>query len=226
MIEDFSREIFFEKLLLPGTINGSRFDSENTEIPLVGIKGDGSMHKRDNKKSVWVNGIILSPNVIGNNSCAIKSYIEGIVTCDGHARLLESISDFPAYERSCFDYQLRIKEPLNNNFPEFEGEVFSRRYHEGSFPRAHGNVYLSMNSSWSNRAEGGSEIVYSLPRHNRRIRISGDLVPSFWKTFLGEIEERGFDHPYAAVTEKLMEERKSLDKKTFNFKPNSGDYPF
>lgn len=228
MAKNLNKDIIFEKIILPGVINGSLFDWEDTEIPIVGIKGFGTKHERNDKKSIWIHGVILSPNVVHNNSCSSRSYIEGIVTCDGVARFLESVSNFLAHEGSCFDYNLRMKDSLKNYFPEFEGEVFSRKCYERNAPKKAGQVYLSMNSSWPNREEGGAERVCSLPRY-RRNRVVGDYVPTFWKTFLGEIEEKGFDHPYMPQTEKLTKERKSKEEikmESLNPKNNSDDLPF
>ncbi len=231
MGKNFSKDFLFQRMLFPGVINGSRFDWEDKETPLVGIKGFGTEHKRNKKKSIWINGIILSPNITRNDYCASRSYIEGIVTYDGMARFLESVSDFPAYEGSCFDYGLRMKieNSLENGLPEFEGEIFKRKAFDKGKPQEWGKVYLNINSAWSNREEGGKAVIHSLPRYNRD-RILGDYVPTFWKTFLGEIEEKGFDHPYMAQTEKLQKERKSKEKRVEQkfFIPKTGpeDLPF
>ena len=73
MVKKINKNLLFEKALLPGVINGSRVDLNDTEIPLVGIKGMGDNFYRNGNESIWINGVILSPNVMSNNSCASKT---------------------------------------------------------------------------------------------------------------------------------------------------------
>ena len=210
MDKDFEKKVFLERCFLPSKIDGYKISLDNVGLPLVGIKGFGDECERKGKRSVWVCGEILSPNFIGNDNCSCRSHIEGIVTEDGKMRLLESVYSFPAFDGSCFEYNLSIGNALPN-LPSFKGEILSRLDRNNFQPRKEGQIYLALNSYWE-KGEVGQSIVHSLPYYNRQVIMSSPSLPNFWKTFLGEIEEEGYEHPYGAVSEKLSKERE--EKKT------------
>lgn len=139
-----SPNIFLEHCLLPSTLSGSKLNLENLEIPLVGITGYGSEHKRKGKQSIWINGLIISPNFTSNNNCASQSYIEGIVTDKGEMKFLEAVSNFPAYEGDYFEYNLSSQGDSAYN-SEFEGELFSRLKRNQNNPQLQGNVKIIIN---------------------------------------------------------------------------------
>jgi len=209
MDDELKRNIFLEHCWLPAKLDGGKIDLKGMEFPLVGIKGLGTQHKRGKKKSTWVVGEILSPNVMGNDNCACRSHLEGIAMEDGRVRLLEAVYGFLAYSGSCFEYDLVMEEfspkDLGKNPIRLSGKVISRLRWDGFEPKESGKIYLSVSPYWM-RGELDKSLVPSLSYYNRH-STCGTSIPEFWKTFLGEIEEQGYDHPYLAVSQKLAWER-------------------
>ncbi len=206
MDKNYKIDDFLTNCLLPGKIDGSRINLREIEIPLVGITGWGTKYQRGKKQSVWICGEIVSPNYVGNNGCACSSHIEGIVTDNGEMKFLEAVNNFIAYEGSCFEYNLKVKD-MRANSPNFEGDLTDRTGDKFK-PIPAGKVYLTLDPYWAKYGEGKSSSC-SLP-FSTRDPITEIYMPQFWKTFLGQIEEQGYDHPCLAVTEKLIKERKEI----------------
>jgi len=225
MEENFNKKLLLEHCFLPSKIDGYKIGLDNVEIPLVGIKGLGEEYERNGKRSVWVCGEILSPNFIGNDNCACRSHIEGIVKDEGKMRILESVYNFHFYEGSCFEYNLIVKDKLSN-LVEFDGDVLSRLSRDDFKPIKTGQINLILNPNWEKSGSGESRI-HSLPYWNRKVYVNETSIPKFWNTFLGEIEEDGYEHPYMAVTEKLKKEREEKKmEKTDKLNSNKDDLPF
>jgi hypothetical protein len=203
---EFQKDVFLEHCSLPSTLVGRRVDLKNVEFSFGGITGFGSKHERSGKKSAWISGEIVSPHFSYNNGCAGYGHIEGIVTDEGRMRVLEAVYNFPAREGDCFDYDLRATTKLFEHPLEFEGEVIARVNRNNFLPTKAGKLYLSLNPFWTGENSSGISRGMSIPYLNQH-PMSGVYTPQFWKTFLGEIEEQGYDHPYGAVTKKLEVER-------------------
>ena len=208
------------------------------QSPLVGVMGFGTIHERRKNKSAWIHAEILGPTFIRNNLCAGKSHIEGIVTEDGRARFLESVYDFPAHSGACVEYLLEIDPPTKINEPlKFIGELILRNNPKTGRKEEKyiGNVRFSLNTCWGDPEIYTSFSLSSPVYHGNQ--VTGFRLPDFWETFLREIEEAGFDHPYAAITDALKKEREEImneQNKELDLGPafsdttleNDGEVPF
>lgn len=225
MDECFKKDIFLEHCFLPAKIDGSKLSLKNIEILLVGITGLGSKQERNGQQSCWIHGEILSPNFIGNDNCSCRSHIEGIVTENGKMNILEAVYHFPAYEGDCFEYRLDVKD-MSATPIEFMGEITSRLSQDNFRQVKVGQIYLNLNPFWV-RFDSGQSINYSLPYNNRHF-TNGIYIPKFWTTFLGKLEEQGYEHPYGAVSDKLKKERaeKNVRTKVSINTSDSEDIPF
>lgn len=199
-----------EAFRMGGTLIGAQvyedFKTDKVAAPFVGILGIGSLHIRDGKKSIWINGQNLSPNTRLNNNCAGHGQLEGVITGEGEMRFLETIYDFPAIEGSCVEYNLKSTGEEKRKI--LLGGTAIRRDYRSNPEQEIGEIYLKFNPNWE---KGLEEEVwqFEIPSlsFGKQHRMNGLSLPKYFKTFLGEIEEQGLNHPYNAVTEKLQKER-------------------
>lgn len=203
--------LFLEHCMLPSIITGGRVDLDDSGISTAGITGLGKRFSRGEKQSVWMSGEIISPNFRSNSGCACRGHLEGVAMDNGRVHLLESVYDFMAFEGDCYEYQLQSKLGANMKTTELEGELTARLLGRNPPIFTAGRIYLTINPYWPGKIDATRFCGLSLP-FNNQYHVSGISIPIFWKEFLGQIEEQGYDHPYGAVTEKLKSERDSVEK--------------
>ncbi|MBS3087681.1 hypothetical protein J4226_03730 [Candidatus Pacearchaeota archaeon] len=210
-----SKEQNLDVVRMGGTLIGAQIyencKSKKTGIPFVGILGVGSQHARNGKKSIWINGQNLSPNIRLNNNCAGHGQLEGIATEEGAIRFLETIYDFPAIEGSCVEYNL---DSIKNEGGRILLKGNSTRRDYRSNPKQEiGEIHLTFDPNWERELEEVWQFEIPSLSFGRQHRINGLSLPKYFKIFLGGIEEQGFDHPYGAVTESLQKERAQSESK-------------